>query len=66
MALPAWIGRAVLAVVSADAVTLSALANEHVISTQLATEIGAIIAGVYAGWQGHTHVVAAQNRQAAP
>lgn len=65
MAIPAWIGRAALAVVSADAVILTSLVNEKVISAQLGTEIGAIIAALAVGWQGHKQVVAVQNRQAA-
>lgn len=53
MVLPTWAGRAVLAIVSADAPILTLLVDQKVISALVATDIGAIIAALVVGYQGH-------------
>lgn len=53
MVISGWVPRAALAVTSADAPILTLLVDQRVISALVATDIGAVIAGVAVGWQGH-------------
>lgn len=52
MNLPIWVGKAALAVVSADAAILTALVDQKVITATQGADIGAIILAVSVGWQG--------------
>lgn len=52
MKAPAWLGKAALAVVSADAAILTTLVDQNVITATQGADIGAIILAVSVGWQG--------------